>query len=234
MCGLRYVNWRTILTWPICVLQIADLNEAGSALAEELGASKARFIKTSVTERGAMRCGEARVACASVFHLSCVPNAGPQARCRLRLTLPFPRLAGSMASFIALAWVRRCGVSRFSGRVVLTAGDAGGAMKTVTRGEPHDEGLFDFVVKVNLFGTFNVSTIAAAAMAKQAARADGSRGVIVNVASVAAFEGQKGQLACMCAPVRLHQLVCLPQLMLPCGCHGRAEQTRLPRVPCGQ
>ena len=109
MCGLRYV---TILTWPICVLQIADLNEAGSALAEELGASKARFIKTSVTERGAMRCGEARVACASVFHLSCVPNAGPQARCRLRLTLPFPRLAGSMASFIALAWVRRCGVSR--------------------------------------------------------------------------------------------------------------------------
>jgi len=55
---------------------------------------------------------------------------------------------------------------------------------------------FCLACQVNLYGTFNVSSIAAAAMAKQPGKGkDKSRGVIVNVASVAAFEGQKGQLA---------------------------------------
>lgn len=75
-------------------------------------------------------------------------------------------------------------------------GGAGGAMKTVSRGEPHDPDYFKFVLEVNLFGTFNVASIAASYMCKQPANADGSRGVIINVASVAAFDGQKGQLAC--------------------------------------
>merc|ERR1712066_950172 len=53
----------------------------------------------------------------------------------------------------------------------------------------------DFVTKINLYGTFFGSSEGAAAMAKLPADAEGNRGVIINVASVAAFEGQKGQLA---------------------------------------
>merc|ERR1712241_526496 len=60
---------------------------------------------------------------------------------------------------------------------------------------PHNDKFWDFVVQLNLYGTFYGSSEGAAAMAKLPADAEGCRGVIVNVASVAAFEGQKGQLA---------------------------------------
>jgi len=54
---------------------------------------------------------------------------------------------------------------------------------------------FNFVVQVNLVGTFNVIRLAAAAMANNDANEFGEKGVIVNTASVAAFEGQIGQAA---------------------------------------
>jgi len=54
---------------------------------------------------------------------------------------------------------------------------------------------FQQVIQVNLIGTFNVMRLAAAEMAGRAANADGERGVIVNTASIAAFEGQVGQSA---------------------------------------
>ena len=54
---------------------------------------------------------------------------------------------------------------------------------------------FERVVRINLVGTFNMLRVAADAMTKQDANADGERGVIVNTASVAAFEGQIGQPA---------------------------------------
>jgi NAD(P)-dependent dehydrogenase (short-subunit alcohol dehydrogenase family) len=60
---------------------------------------------------------------------------------------------------------------------------------------PHDPGAFRFIQELNVMGTFNVMTRAASAMAQQEALADGERGVIVNTASVAAFDGQIGQLA---------------------------------------
>ncbi len=60
---------------------------------------------------------------------------------------------------------------------------------------PHDQGAFKFIQELNVVGTFNVMTRAAGAMAKQEALADNERGVIVNTASVAAFDGQIGQLA---------------------------------------
>ncbi|MEM8929574.1 MAG: SDR family NAD(P)-dependent oxidoreductase, partial [Acidobacteriota bacterium] len=50
-------------------------------------------------------------------------------------------------------------------------------------------------IEVNLIGTFNVMRLAAAAMAKNEPNADGERGVVVNTASVAAFDGQIGQVA---------------------------------------
>ena len=68
--------------------------------------------------------------------------------------------------------------------------------RTLSRdGIPHDLGAFEKVVAVNLVGTFNVLRLAAAAMAKTEPGEDGARGVIVNTASVAAFEGQIGQIA---------------------------------------
>lgn len=70
------------------------------------------------------------------------------------------------------------------------------AMKTIGREGPADLELFSRVIKVNLIGTFNVARVAAYAMSKnEALDEDGSRGVIINTASVAAYEGQIGQVA---------------------------------------
>ena len=60
---------------------------------------------------------------------------------------------------------------------------------------PHALASFQRVINVNLVGTFNVMRLAAQAMAENAPGEDGERGVIVNTASVAAFEGQIGQAA---------------------------------------
>ena len=62
-------------------------------------------------------------------------------------------------------------------------------------GTPHALELFQTIVGINLIGTFNVLRLAAAAMSKQAPTASGERGVIVNTASVAAYDGQIGQIA---------------------------------------
>ena len=70
------------------------------------------------------------------------------------------------------------------------------AEKTLGRRGPHSLESFTQVVHVNLIGTFNVVRLAAEAMAKnEPTDADGERGVIVNTASVAAFDGQVGQVA---------------------------------------
>lgn len=72
----------------------------------------------------------------------------------------------------------------------------GTAGRTVDKsGKPFDLKLFELTLRVNLVGTFNVIRLAAARMTQNAPGADGERGVIVNTASVAAFEGQIGQCA---------------------------------------
>lgn len=72
----------------------------------------------------------------------------------------------------------------------------GDAAKTVSRGEPLELARFKRVIEVNLIGTFNVLRLAAAQMARQdPLDEDGARGVIINTASVAAYEGQVGQAA---------------------------------------
>ena len=81
-------------------------------------------------------------------------------------------------------------------RAAVNAAGIGHAMRTVNRqGEPFDLGQFEFVVRVNLIGTFNRTRLAAAAMSKTTPQVDGERGAIVNFASVAAFDGQIGQAA---------------------------------------
>ena len=62
-------------------------------------------------------------------------------------------------------------------------------------GSPHDLDAFSKVIQVNLIGTFNVIRLAAAVMAAAEPNAAGERGVIINTASVAAFDGQMGQAA---------------------------------------
>ena len=71
----------------------------------------------------------------------------------------------------------------------------GGAAKTVGRDGPYPLDKFTRVVTVNLIGTFNMIRLAAAAMVNNEPNAEGERGVVVNTASVAAFDGQIGQAA---------------------------------------
>ena len=72
----------------------------------------------------------------------------------------------------------------------------GNAIKTVGKDGPFPLDAFKFVINVNLIGTFNVLRLAAEVMSKQEpVTADGGRGVIINTASVAAYEGQMGQAA---------------------------------------
>merc|ERR1719217_1723468 len=69
------------------------------------------------------------------------------------------------------------------------------AMTTIDKKmEPHKSKVFDFIMKLNTYGTFYGSAHGASAMAKCPAATDGSRGVFINVSSVAGIEGQKGQL----------------------------------------
>jgi NAD(P)-dependent dehydrogenase (short-subunit alcohol dehydrogenase family) len=81
-------------------------------------------------------------------------------------------------------------------RIAVSCAGVGWAARTLNKeGQAHDLELFKTVVGINLIGTFNVSRLAAAAIAKQAPLDDGERGVIINTASVAAFDGQIGQVA---------------------------------------
>jgi NAD(P)-dependent dehydrogenase (short-subunit alcohol dehydrogenase family) len=69
------------------------------------------------------------------------------------------------------------------------------AEKTVGKTGPHSLAVFSKVVQVNLIGTFNMIRLAAHAMSQNAPQASSERGVIINTASVAAFDGQIGQAA---------------------------------------
>jgi len=78
--------------------------------------------------------------------------------------------------------------------VAITTAGGGIAKRTLTKSGPHDLESFRSVIDLNLIATFNISRLAAAHMAKNEPE-DEERGVIVNTASIAAFEGQIGQVA---------------------------------------
>ncbi|MBY8976448.1 SDR family NAD(P)-dependent oxidoreductase [Rhodobacteraceae bacterium NNCM2] len=81
-------------------------------------------------------------------------------------------------------------------RITVNCAGIAPAGKTVGREGAHDPALFAKVIQVNLIGTFNVASASAAGMVgAEPLDADGARGVIVNTASVAAYEGQVGQIA---------------------------------------
>jgi 3-hydroxyacyl-CoA dehydrogenase/3-hydroxy-2-methylbutyryl-CoA dehydrogenase len=79
--------------------------------------------------------------------------------------------------------------------VVNCAGIATAGRTVGKNNEPLDLGPFKKTIEINLIGTFNVIRLAAARMVTNAPNADGERGVVINTASVAAFDGQIGQAA---------------------------------------
>jgi NAD(P)-dependent dehydrogenase (short-subunit alcohol dehydrogenase family) len=80
-------------------------------------------------------------------------------------------------------------------RISVCCAGIGWAQRTASKSGPHDLELFSNVIQVNLIGTFNVLRLAAAAMNANDPDEGGERGVCVNTASIAAFDGQIGQVA---------------------------------------
>ena len=80
-------------------------------------------------------------------------------------------------------------------RGAINCAGIGGAEKTVSKNGPHRLATYQKVIQVNLIGTFNVLRLAANAMAQLEPSAAGERGVVINTASVAAFDGQIGQVS---------------------------------------
>jgi len=80
-------------------------------------------------------------------------------------------------------------------RISVCCAGIGGAQRVAGKDGPHSLERFERIVRVNLFGTFNVLRLAANAMRANEPTATGERGVCVNTASIAAFDGQIGQIA---------------------------------------
>lgn len=87
-------------------------------------------------------------------------------------------------------------VSKF-GRIdaVVNCAGTGLAIRTLSKSGPHNLDLFRKLIDINLIGTFDVTRLAAEKMARNEPNEWGERGVIINTASVAAFDGQIGQAA---------------------------------------
>ncbi|MCK6554276.1 3-hydroxyacyl-CoA dehydrogenase [Candidatus Binatia bacterium] len=79
--------------------------------------------------------------------------------------------------------------------VAVNCAGVGAAMKTTGKQGPMPLDMFEMVIKINLIGTFNVIRLAATQMLGNTPNADGERGVLINTASIAAFDGQIGQAA---------------------------------------
>jgi NAD(P)-dependent dehydrogenase (short-subunit alcohol dehydrogenase family) len=80
-------------------------------------------------------------------------------------------------------------------RIAVTCAGTGWAQKVAGSKGPHPLQPFEVIIGINLIGTFNVLRLAASAMIGNEPNADGERGVLVNTASIAAFDGQVGQVA---------------------------------------
>lgn len=95
----------------------------------------------------------------------------------------------------AIAAIAAAREAHGAARIVVNCAGIGTAGRVVGRDGPLPQAAFERVVRVNLFGTFNILRLAAADLATLPALEDGERGVIINTASVAAFDGQIGQAA---------------------------------------
>ena len=80
-------------------------------------------------------------------------------------------------------------------RISVCCAGVGWAQRTASKQGPHDLEIFHNVIKVNLVGTFNVLRLACATMSGNEPDEEGERGVCINTASIAAWDGQIGQVA---------------------------------------
>ena len=103
--------------------------------------------------------------------------------------------AGDVADEVAVAAAIAATKTKFGSiHINVNSAGIGGAARTVGRNGPMPLEKFEHIIRVNLIGTFNVLRLCAEVMqVNEATTTDGERGVIVNVASVAAFDGQTGQ-----------------------------------------
>jgi len=81
------------------------------------------------------------------------------------------------------------------GRILVNCAGTGIAIKTSSRGEAHPLDQFQRIININLIGTFNCIRLATTAMIELEPMDHGERGVVINTASVAAYDGQIGQAA---------------------------------------
>lgn len=111
---------------------------------------------------------------------------------------------GSRAAYYCLDICDEVGASRAIDQAVLEFGDLRGTVncagvsvgeRVVGKEGPHKLSSFERVLKVNLIGTFNILRLSAEKMQANGHQGDGERGVIINTASIAAFDGQIGQSA---------------------------------------
>jgi len=93
------------------------------------------------------------------------------------------------------AAVERAAAAEGGLRIAVCCAGTGWAQKVASSKGPHPLPAFQTIIAINLIGTFNVLRLAASAMLEIEPRADGERGVCVNTASIAAFDGQVGQIA---------------------------------------
>ncbi|HTT77430.1 MAG TPA: 3-hydroxyacyl-CoA dehydrogenase [Candidatus Binataceae bacterium] len=105
-------------------------------------------------------------------------------------------VAADVTSAAAIEKAVAAAVDRFGGlHIAVNCAGIGKAQRTVGKDGPHSLELFTRVIQVNLIGTFNVIRLTAQRMSSNTPNGDGERGVIINTASIAAFDGQIGQAA---------------------------------------
>lgn len=155
--------------------------------------------KTFVVTGGASGLGFAAArmlvdAGASVVILDLNPETGQKAASELGPRAHFRRTDVTLEGDVRAALV--AGVECFGGvHGVIGAAGVASAERVLGKTGPHALGSFERVIRVNLIGTFNVIRLVAEALAAHPPTESGERGVIVNTASVAAFDGQIGQAA---------------------------------------
>jgi NAD(P)-dependent dehydrogenase (short-subunit alcohol dehydrogenase family) len=105
-------------------------------------------------------------------------------------------LAGDVAdSGSAEVSLARAAAAHGAARILVNCAGIGVAKRVISRDGPQPLADFETVIRVNLVGTFNMIRLFAAAASRLEPLEDGERGIVVNTASVAAYEGQVGQAA---------------------------------------
>ena len=115
------------------------------------------------------------------------PASSAARELRRRRTSPTPRRSPPRSS--------RAAEADGGLRISVCCAGVGWAERVAHKGGPHNLEMFTKVIQINLIGTFNVLSQAAAAMSENEPDEEGERGVCVNTASIAAYDGQIGQIA---------------------------------------